>query len=88
MLSLPFKQNQTMGKEITAIMIALKFVPRPNDFNKSFWVAFSFVGTRKVPITEQRMPETAINSGTDMAFNGMFLNAATPNAMEEMTEPT
>ena len=71
---MPSRQNQTKGSASTAITIALKFVPLLKERSKSFWVAFSLVRTKNVPIIEQITPTAARISGKDIVISGKKTN--------------
>ena len=81
-----------MKKLTTATVTAEKFVPRPSALSRYFWSASSFVLTRKVPMMEQSTPMAAMISGMATAYArsicGIWLNASTPSAQVEVTEPT
>ena len=76
----------TNGKEAMAMRIAERLVPRLRAASRFFCDAPSFVLTKKVPMTEQRIPTTAMSIGSVSASK--LPNAATPSAAAEMIEPT
>ena len=66
--SLP-SRPRTRKKEIIAIRIADRFVPRDSAFSNVRWSAFSSVLTKNEPMMEQRMPTAAMTIGIAMALN-------------------
>ena len=60
---------QTRKKEMTAMRMADRLVPRDSAFSSVRWSAFSSVLTKKEPMMEQRMPTAAMTMGIAMALN-------------------
>ena len=58
----------TRKKEIIAIRIAARLVPRDSAFSNVRWSAFSSVLTKKEPMMEQMMPTAAMTMGIAMAL--------------------
>ena len=59
----------TRKKEIIAMRMADRLVPRDSAFSSVRWSAFSSVLTKNEPIMEHRMPTAAMTMGIAMALN-------------------
>ena len=74
----------------TAIRPALTLVPRPSELRSSFIVAPSLVRTRKMPMSERKMPMAAITIGAMTARSCMspfMAKAVAPSAAVERIDP-
>lgn len=72
-----------------AISTELTLTPMPSAPSNCFIVAPSFVRTRKIPITDNRMPTAAINIGASTACIciPLLAKAAAPSAAVARIEP-
>ena len=79
-----------MIKVATAMSAALTLVPRPSEWSSSFIVAPSLVRTRKMPMSERKMPIAAITIGAITArscMSAFMANAVAPSAAVDRIEP-
>ena len=79
-----------MRNVATAVSPALRFVPVPSEWSRSFIVAPSFVFTARMPSSERKMPTVAISMGAMTALSCMsplMAKAVAPSAAVESMEP-
>ena len=77
-------------KVATAMRAALTLVPRPNEWSNSFIVAPSLVRTKKMPMSERKIPMAAIIIGAITArscISPFIAKAVAPKAAVDNIEP-
>ena len=77
-------------KVAMAISTALTLVPNDSDFSSSFMPAPSLVRTRKMPMSDRKIPTAAMIIGAMTAFSCMspfMANAVAPKAAVDRIEP-